>query len=373
MIGGQQNYMLARCRAAPGDLTVIAADCPGSKRFDVQQDFEIYRFNYPWHTPKWGPLRRALQLWRTACVLNQFLMQKDYDIVELATVLPGGIAAYLPIHYDFYLVSFAYDEDLLHPRDRWYVAPLFYQTLKRIDLFIAITQFTREILIDMGVPSDKIAVINPPINQDRFRKLGDGRTLKTKLPAHTLILLTISRLVPKKGIDRVIELMPRLIKHFPGLLYVVGGEGKDAPRLERLAIQYGVADKVIFLGSLTNEELVDVYAAGDVFVMPSRPRPKHKEPEGFGLVFLEAGSQKLPVIGPDQGGCSEAILNGVTGYLVNPDNIYELENRIVQLLNNSHLRQKLGEAGRKRALESRDWSSLLDVDLSSRAYLQNTP
>jgi phosphatidyl-myo-inositol dimannoside synthase len=366
MIGGQQNYMLARCKAAPDDLTVIAADCPGSKRFDAQQDFEIYRFHYPWHTPKWGPLRRALQLWCTTCVLNKVLMQNDYDIVELATVLPGGIAAYLPFHHDFYLVSFAYDEDLLHPPDRWYIAPLFYQTLKRINLFIAITQFTKEILMGMDVPSEKVAVINPPIDQDRFRTLGNGSALKTKLPTHTLILLTISRLVPKKGIDRIIELMPRLTKRFPGLLYVVGGEGEDAPRLERLAIQYGVADKVIFLGSLTNEELIDVYAAGDVFVMPSHPRPKHKEPEGFGIVFLEAGSQKLPVIGSDQGGCSEAILNGVTGYLVEPDNIYELENCIVQLLNNPHLRQKLGKAGRKWALESRDWTPLLDIDLSSR-------
>ena len=96
MIGGQQNFMLARCVAVPEGLTVVAADCEGSQEFDARQSFEIHRFAYPWLSPRFGPLRRALQLQCTVRILSHFLAQRRYDVVELATVLPGGIVAHRP-------------------------------------------------------------------------------------------------------------------------------------------------------------------------------------------------------------------------------------------------------------------------------------
>jgi phosphatidylinositol alpha-1,6-mannosyltransferase len=366
MVGGQQNFMLARCVAAPEGLTVVAADCEDSREFDARQSFEIHRFAYPWLSPRFGPLRRALQLQRTAHILSRFLARRRYDVVELATVLPGGIVAHKPFRRrDFYLISYALGEDIEQPPKRWYVAPVFRRTLKRVDLFVAISQYTKGILMEMGVPPERIVIIHPPIDRDRFSRAGNGSMIRADLPPHDLILLTICRLEKKKGIDRIIELMPRLMKQFPGLLYVVGGEGEDLPRLQMLAARCGVSDRVVFLGRIPGDQLADVYAAGHVFVMPTRRRPKYGESEGFGIVFLEAGSQGLPVIGSSQGGCADAITDGVTGYLVDPNDLNEIESRVSELLSNPDLRRKLGEAGRRRAFEPTDWSPLLEAPSST--------
>ena len=81
--------------------------------------------------------------------------------------------------------------------------------------------------------------------------------------------------------------------------------------------------------------------------------------EGFGIVFLEAESQGIPVVGPNQGGSADAIIDGVTGYLVNPNSGEDIENRVIELLSDSALRRRLGEAGKKRAFQPVDWSPLL--------------
>jgi phosphatidylinositol alpha-1,6-mannosyltransferase len=363
-IGGQPSYMYARCLAAPEGLEVIAARCDGCEEFDARQSFVIYRFDYSYApaSPMFEPFRRILQLQQTASILKHIMAQRRYDVLEVGTVFPGAIVAqWLPQRRDFYLVSYALGDDVLRPQRTWYARPLFYQALKKVDLFVAISRYTKKLLLDVGVPSDRVVIIQPPIDQERFTKQGNGASIRAILPPHDLILLTICRLSKKKGVDRIIELMPRLKRRFPGLLYVVGGDGEDLPRLRMLAHRYNVADSVIFLGRVPEERLVDVYAAGDVFVMLTQADLRRGRVEGFGIAFLEAGSQGLPVIGPKEGGSTDAIINGVTGYLVDPYDLNDIESRIVELLSDPDLRRKFGEAGRERAFQPTDWSPLLNL------------
>ncbi len=361
-MGGQQNYMLARCLAASEGLEVIASEFEGWEEFDAKQSFVTHRFSYPWLRPKIGVFRRILQLRCSADILNRVLKQKIYDIVETATIFPGAIVAQkLRKKYDFLLVSFALGDDILRPLNTWYSASIFRKTLRSVDLLVAISNFTKQILIEAGCPPERIVIIPPPINRELFGKQGNGSIIKAKLPPHDLIISTICRLTEKKGIDRVIKVMPNLRKKFPGLLYLVGGSGEDLSRLKMLARQYEVSDCVIFLGRVPEEELVDVYAACDVFVMPTRFDVAKGEVEGFGISYLEASSQGKPVIGPNTGGTGDALIEGVTGFRINVSNPEELEFRIAELLDDPKLRQRMGQAGKDFALKPTDWSPLFNL------------
>lgn len=360
-IGGIQNYMLSRSLAAPEGLEVIASKFGGWEEFDKRQNFVVHRFSYPWLHPKVGVFRRILQLWRSAQILNRVLKQKNFDVVETMPVFPGAVVAQrLRKRRNFLLVSFVAGDDMLRPLVTWYSARVFRKTLQSVDLFVAISNFTKQLLVKNSCREEQVIIIAPPIDRKRFGKMGNGVSIKATLPPHNLVLLTICRLVEKKGIDRVIEILPNLKKRFPGLIYLVGGSGEDLPRLKMLAHRCGVVDCVIFLGKVPDEKLVDTYASCDVFVMPTRFVPAKGEVEGFGISYLEASSQGKPVIGPNKGGTGDAIIHGLTGFRVDPNNIEELEFRIVQLLSDPTLRQKMGQAGRNFALKPTDWSPLLN-------------
>ncbi len=142
------------------------------------------------------------------------------------------------------------------------------------------------------------------------------------------ILLTVGRLSSKekyKGHDKVISILPRVVEKFPGIAYVIAGDGDDRGRLEALADKNGVRDKVLFIGQVRDEELPDIYRMADLFVMPSTG-------EGFGIVFLEATACGVPVVGLDAGGTPDALQDGFLGTLVRDD---ELLNEIKRLLLNA--------------------------------------
>ena len=116
----------------------------------------------------------------------------------------------------------------------------------------------------------------------------------------------------QRGVDQVIDIMPRLAKRFPGVVYVVAGDGPDRQGWSAWQSK-GVADRVVFLGRIPRR-ILDVYSLADVFIMVTRVESRSKGVEGFGIVFLEAGSQGIPVIGPSCGS-ADAIAHNETGFL----------------------------------------------------------
>ncbi len=369
LVGGVPSFMYARCLAHPEGLDVMAAACEGSAAFDQRQPFNTFRFRYFFH-PVYsflGPLKRISQLLRAMKALTVRFRAQQYDVVEVVTFFPGVLAALLfRKRRKFSLVCFAHGDDVLRPQRFWYSKKVFAWGLRTVDLFVANSRYTRNLLIHAGVSSNRIVIIHPPLDFARFRRRGNPLSIKAALPPHDLMLLTICRLTPKKGIDRIIQLMPSLKKRFPNLLYVVGGEGEDLPRLKMLADDYDVKESVVFVGKISEDKIVDTYVCADVFVMLTRPIPRGDAVEGFGIVFLEAGSQRVSVVGPNIGGSGDAIIDGETGYLVNPNDLNEIKSRLVALLGNPALRKSMGEAGRKRAFVESNWQPLL-----SNSFLKN--
>jgi phosphatidyl-myo-inositol dimannoside synthase len=148
----------------------------------------------------------------------------------------------------------------------------------------------------------------------------------------------------EKGIDQVILALRNVVKALPDAHYVVIGGGDDRPRLERLAVETGVAQHVIFLGYKTDAEVRKYYESCDIYVMPSSQ-------EGFGLAFLEAMAFAKPVIGGCHGGTCDIVLEGVTGFLVKRGDLKSLEQTLLKLLANDKLRIEMGNAGRQRVEE----------------------
>jgi phosphatidylinositol alpha-1,6-mannosyltransferase len=150
---------------------------------------------------------------------------------------------------------------------------------------------------------------------------------------------------PGKGIDSVIEVLPDILKDVPDLFYVVIGGGDLQARLEELAQESPARGRIVFIGKLRLEQLKHYYSRSDIFVMPSRQ-------EGFGVVFLEAMALGKPVVAGNHGGAPEIVQDGVTGFLVNPDDHEALTDRLSRLLQDEPLRRKMGDAGRRRVEEN---------------------
>jgi len=144
------------------------------------------------------------------------------------------------------------------------------------------------------------------------------------------IILTLSRLSineKEKGYSKVIAALPEILKSQPNVVYILAGkyDQHEKKRIELLLAQYKMEKNVILTGYVKDEEISDLYKLADVFIMPSRK-------EGFGIVFLEALASGTSVIGGNQDGTVDALLNGSLGMLINPTKIDEITSAILQHL-----------------------------------------
>lgn len=213
---------------------------------------------------------------------------------------------------------------------------------------LPISNFTKCQMIKNYNISDKKLIVMPCF-------IGMGKfVIKEKNPdlikkynlENKKILLTIGRLNKserQKGHDRVIQAVVSLVKKIPNLIYIIVGGGDDRPRLESLVRMSKLEGSVLFVGEIDNNLLVDFYNLCDIYVMPSSQ-------EGFGIVFLEAAAFQKPVVAGNKDGSVDAVADGKTGILINPDSIQEIADAIKYLILNRDIAEKMGKAGRERVL-----------------------
>lgn len=206
------------------------------------------------------------------------------------------------------------------------------------DLVISISRFTAEQATQFnGLPPESTRLLPncvDPALLSNLEKSPKDHDIKT------LSLLTVARILNSekyKGHDQVIRALPRLLKRFPHLVYDVVGGGDGRADVEALAASEGVAHAVRFHGVVSDEEMSRFYANADVFIMPSRR-------EGFGFVFIEAMIQGLPAIGGNVDATPEVIVDGKTGFIVNPTSQDEIVEATGRLLGDEALRARMGQA-----------------------------
>ncbi|MCB8983666.1 MAG: glycosyltransferase family 4 protein [Ardenticatenaceae bacterium] len=275
---------------------------------------------------------------------GRIVRQWQPDIALSGVAYPTAILARL-IHLIYRLpyVVYAHSEDVTigRPLARWGLG----WALRGATAVLTVSQFTVNELRKLGVPPERIHLVSPGIDVQPFTEAHPHAAWPGKW-----VLLTVARLVARKGQDTVIRALPQVLKSVPNAHYVIVGGGPDEAYLRQLAAELGVAGHVTFAGHVADAELPAYYARCDAFAMLTRQGAG--EVEGFGITFLEAGAAGKPVIGGQAGGVADAVANGVTGLLVDPLDGRAVAEAITRLARDPALAQRMGAAGRARVLEN---------------------
>ena len=206
-----------------------------------------------------------------------------------------------------------------------------------------------------------VTVVPPGVDAARFRPLSPDQRESARrrwgLPAEAPVVVSVSRLVPRKGMDVLLRAASRLGAEFPDLTVAVGGQGRDRPRLERIASRAG--GRAHLLGPVPEEDLPALYGCADVFAMLCRNRWLGLEQEGFGIVFLEAAAAGVPQVAGDSGGAAEAVLDGETGLVVHrPRSVPGVAAALRRMLSDPAARARMGAAARERAVAEFSYEGL---------------
>jgi len=214
--------------------------------------------------------------------------------------------------------------------------------------FIANSRYVMGLIPSQFTRNKNLIVLNPGVGKD-FENLAVERPFREK---DRVRLLTVGRLVPRKGVLQVIEALALLKDSYPGLTYDVVGGG-DSSEYRKKAGSLGLGDRVIFHGFRSGDEVMEHFRSCDVFVMVSHASDKDNDVEGFGIVYLEANAFGKPVIGSASGGIPDAVEDGVTGRLVkDPFDPREIADAISWMCEHPDQAAAMGEAGRQRVNRS---------------------
>lgn len=208
-----------------------------------------------------------------------------------------------------------------------------------------------EKLVKKDLPnfSDKIFTVNPGVSprEDFYKKATKNNS--------EFSLVFLGRLVKRKGVDRVIKTIELLDKNkYANIKFYIAGTGPDEDYLKNISKD----SRIIFLGKIDDKKKSQLMAEADVFIMPTREIDG--DFEGFGIVYLEANIEGIPVIATDSGGVADAVSNMENGILLENDNPEKIKDAIIKLYENPELRKKIGERGRERALEKFSWSGQIN-------------
>ncbi len=169
------------------------------------------------------------------------------------------------------------------------------------------------------------------------------------------VIVSVGRLVPRKGQDRLIEALPLIRKSISNVHLLLVGEGSYRKSLEKMVVDKDLSSAVTFVGRVHYAKLPEYFQCGDIFAMPSRSRLAGLEVEGLGIVYLEAGACGLPVIAGNSGGAPDAVVDGVTGIVVDGTNVNEIAAAIVRVLSDPAKAKAMGEKGNEWVRSGWSW------------------
>jgi len=341
------------------EAVLVTEQCDQGGEVDKALPFPVERI--PMKFANWDPTNLSALRGYVDAILNVCKISRQYGVkqIHVARVLPDGLVALLIRWFTRvpYLL-YAHGEEIqthLTSRKFSWLRPKIYNGAAAV---IANSTNTKHILENIGVHSDKIHIINPGVSGELFNSsehAGDSIRQRHKLH-NGPVLLTVGRLQRRKGQDMVIKALPKILKVFPTAKYLIVGIGDDEAVLQNLVYKCGVADNVVFAGQVPDNELAGYYAACDIFIMPNRQIGE--DIEGFGIVFLEASAMAKPVIGGKSGGTEDAIVDGVTGFRVDGNQVEDVSATIMTLLSDPTRAKNMGENGRRRVLKEFTWEQV---------------
>ncbi len=359
--GGIEEYVYNRCMQTPERIILLTASYPGDEEFDRSQPFEIYRWSIPKLLPsgKLGNvLKRIFSLLGSLILAIKLYFRYRYRYIEWGhgyDFLSLLVLTYLlPIQFFIY----TYGNDILSPLKKPLLKSLFQAAINRTQGIVCISDFTRNLLKDHYCVEPPTYLIHPTVRPEKFNATGSLNSAsdsavstrqKYHIPEAAILVLSVGRLVRRKGFDRVIKNLPQLTAEGLDIHYLICGRGDMEAELKSLSQALNVSDRVHFAGYVPDRELADYYKACDLFSMLTYFDTEGASVEGFGIVYVEAGYFCKPVLASRVGGAIDAVHHLETGILVDPDSATDLTQALRQLCADSQLRDRLGQTGREFA------------------------
>jgi phosphatidylinositol alpha-1,6-mannosyltransferase len=348
-IGGIQSYLWELWRRLPPErFAVLTSPYEGAEAWDRQQPFVVRRVREPVLLPHPIMVKRV----------EGMAAELDADLVVLDPALPLGlIGPSLKLPYDVVLHGSEVTVPGRLPGSRAILA----HVLRRARRIVTAGGYPAAEGARAAERSLDVVNVPPGVDVERFRPLDEAQRAVARarfgLPAGAPLVVSVSRLVPRKGFDTLIRAAARLRARVPGLTLAISGSGRDEARLRRLAAELNVAAS--FLGRVPDEDLPSLYGGADVFAMVCRNRWAGLEQEGFGIVFLEAAACGVPQVAGASGGAAEAVVDGETGLVVDPpDDPVKVAGALEALLTDAPRREQLGRAGRARVMAEFTYDAL---------------
>jgi phosphatidyl-myo-inositol dimannoside synthase len=353
--GGIQSYLadLVTRLAATGEhtLTVYAPQWKGADVFDAQAaNYRVVR--HP------GTLMLPVPTVDTR--MRRLIAEHRIDTVWFGAAAPLGLLAQRARQAGATRVLAS-----THGHEvGWSMLPGARSVLRRIgddsDVVTFVSRYTRGRFASAFGPQAALEHLPPGVDTERFRpdpasraelraryRLGDRPTV-----------LCLSRLVPRKGQDMLIQALPSIRRRVDGAALVIAGGGPYLEALQRLAERFDVADHVTFTGGIAADDLPAYHAMADVFAMPCRTRGAGLDVEGLGIVFLEASATGVPVIAGSSGGAPETVRHNKTGLVVDGRSVNQIADAVAELLADPDRAAAMGAAGRQWATEQWRWDDL---------------
>jgi phosphatidyl-myo-inositol dimannoside synthase len=350
-VGGIEVYVtqLVRALAARGEQVTVFADATrGGPTFDAKlQGVTVRRFGGP----------RALRRMHKAISAHRWLAATPCKgiICDSWKSIDLQPAPQVPV------VVLAHGNEYL-PRGwrwRWRVS----KALRKTDVVVANSRYTAALVKPFADEKTALQVVYPPIEPLADAEPSEQGRLTDLVGRGRPLLVGIGRLEPRKGFDKVIAVLPELARRFPGVTFAIGGHGSDRARLQALARDTGVGDRVKLLGRVDDAMRAALLSSADLFVMPTRRIGRSVE--GYGIVYAEAAWYGLPSVAGSDGGSAEAVVDGETGCVVAGDDEAAVLHGIERLLSDDAARRRMGEAARRRVRQEGTWGARIDDFLAA--------
>ena len=345
-VGGIQAYLWELWRRMdPSSYSVLTASShPDAERFDADaaaQGIRIHRVRAPVLAPTPALVRRIREVARA----------EGASLVVLDPALPLGPIGPALDHLPYAVVL--HGAEVAVPGRLPVARQVLAATLAWARLAVCAGGYpATEARRIAGARLCPVVEVPPGVDVERFHALPAAPRRRARasfgLPQSGPLVVSVSRLVPRKGMDVLVDAAGALEPSFPGLTVAIAGDGRDRGRIERRIESTGAP--VRLLGRVPDERLPDLYAGADVFAMPCRDRWLGLEQEGFGIVFLEAAACGVPQVAGQSGGAADAVEHGETGFVVeDPRNPGHVAAALRRLLTDDALRRRMGRASRRRA------------------------
>lgn len=336
---------------------MVTALVPGSDLFDAEYPLAVHRLRLErrWY---YRPESLGMYVELGKRVLSLAFSSKFHS-VHAGRVLPEGLVALLVARLvGRPLLVYAHGEEITTWTQPWKARFLRF-VYRKADAVIANSEFTAQLLEQIGVKDSRIHLIHPGVDLQVCRPGLDTTGLRQRYQLEgKRVLLSVGRLSRRKGFDHAVKALPQILEQVTNAHYVLVGIGEDERYLRDMVRDLALDRHVTFAGAAGDDELPLWYNLCDCFIMPNRR--VDNDSEGFGMVFIEANACGKPVIAGIDGGTGSAVLDGVTGLRVDGDDINAIAGAAVRFLADPVYAGTLGRAGMERARSSFGWEQVAE-------------